>query len=153
MKIHILAVLLALCVGISGCATGKNSGGSSRCHKDSPTPPEKILKFTGTVDGSGRIVFTRETVRYEHKHWKEPWNLAFNGVAWSNLGENPPGWTDLSSELDLCRAHIIERTGRDVIALETTAEGFDLYLSDTPNGADEYAATIAIPFQKEPPID
>jgi hypothetical protein len=144
MKILNLGLLLAACVGVNGCATSKQSC----CAAHRPEPPEKLLHFTGTVDGSGRIIFTRDTVRYEHKFWTAPWNISLNGQAWSNFDENPPGWTDLSSELDLRRAHITERTGRDVIALETTVDGFDLYLSDTPGGADDYTATIAIPWGK-----
>jgi len=147
-KILNLGLLLAVCLGVNGCATCKKACGASGSHKSSCEAPEKLLRFTGTVDGSGRIAFTRDSVRYEHKHWKEPWNITFNGVAWPDLNQNPPGWTDLSSELDLSRAHITERTGRDVIALEPTADGFNLYLSDTPNGADDYTATIAIPWQK-----
>ena len=42
----------------------------------------------------------------------------------------------------------VRHQGRDVIALDPTADGFDLYLSDTPGGADDYTATIAIPWQK-----
>ena len=47
--------------------------------------------------------------------------------------------------LDLTRARIANRDGRDVIALEETAGGFDLYLCDSPNGSANYEVTIAIP--------
>ncbi|GDY20278.1 hypothetical protein LBMAG56_16230 [Verrucomicrobiota bacterium] len=33
---------------------------------------------------------------------------------------------------------------RDIIALEHTAEGFDLHLCDSPNGGADYEVTIAI---------
>lgn len=150
MNILNLVLLLVVCLGAAGCATNKKCA-TTECHKCdmSMLPPEdKLLKFTGTVDGSGRIIFTPDSARYEHKFWTPPWNVTLNGVAWSDLDQNPPGWTDLRGELDLQRAHITERTGRDVIALEPTADGFDLYLSDTPNGADNYTATIAIPWRR-----
>ena len=38
--------------------------------------------------------------------------------------------------------------GRDVIALEHTPDGFDLYLSDSPNSGAEYDVTIAIPRRR-----
>jgi hypothetical protein len=47
--------------------------------------------------------------------------------------------------VNLQRARIQTRTGRDLIVLETTAEGFDLYFADTPMGAGKYSVTIAIP--------
>lgn len=139
-----VGLLLAVSLAVNGCATCKKSCGAAHA----PEPPEKLLHFAGTVDGSGRIIFTRDTVRYEHKFWSAPSNITFDGLAWSNFDENPVGRTALGSELDLRRAHMVERTGRDVIALEPTADGFDLYLSDTPGGADDYTATIAIPWQK-----
>ena len=42
-------------------------------------------------------------------------------------------------------AQELKRQGRDVIALESTPAGFDLYLCDSPNGSADYAVTIAIP--------
>jgi hypothetical protein len=150
-----LSVLLAVGLGVNGCATGKksctpNSHAPTDCHKCEMArlpadPPEKLLKLTATVDGSGRIIFNGDSARYEHKFWSPPWNVTFDGEAWTDLSQTPAGWNNLSRQLDLPRAHIVSRSGRDVIALEPTAEGFDLYLNDTPNGADNYEVTIAIP--------
>lgn len=153
-----LSLLVAVCLCVNGCATCKKSCTPSRyaatqCHKcemapmriDPPEPTEKLLKLTATVDGSGRIIFNGDSARYEHKFWTPPWNVTFDGEAWTDLGQTPTGWSTLSRQLDLARAHIVSRSGRDVIALEPTAEGFDLYLNDTPNGADNYEVTIAIP--------
>jgi hypothetical protein len=47
--------------------------------------------------------------------------------------------------LDLHKATIVQRKGRDTIALERTTAGFDLYLNDSPNGAADYEVTISIP--------
>jgi len=150
MKILKLVSLLAVCLSIAGCATSKKSCATSECHKCDmsmlpPEPNEKLLKLTATVDGSGRIIFNGDSARYEHKFWTPPWNVTFDGEAWTDLNQTPTGWSELSRQLDLPRAHIVSRSGRDVIALEPTAEGFDLYLNDTPNGADDYTVTIAIP--------
>ena len=104
-----------------------------------------FFRITASVDGSGRIIFTAQDVRYEHKHWSPPWNVTFNGEPWSSLESTPAGWRELSGHLDLTKAWIVRRIGRDVIALEQTREGFDLYLDDSPNGAADYEVTVAIP--------
>ncbi len=45
----------------------------------------KLLRISGSIDGSGRIVFTGDQVRYEHKHWGWPAHLVFDGEPWSRL--------------------------------------------------------------------
>ena len=140
MNILKLSLLLAICLGVSSCAHCKRGCSAP------VTPSEiKLLRITAAVDGSGRIIFNGDSARYEHKFWTPLWNVTFDGQPWTELSTTPVGWATLSRELDLPAARIVNRTGRDVIALEPTAEGFDLYLNDTPNGADDYTVTIAIP--------
>ena len=105
----------------------------------------KLLHISATVDGSGKIVFTRQSVRYEHKQWGRPINVFFGEEPWLDLGRTPPVWLEAAGHLDLTKAWIVKREGRDVIALEQTADGFDLYLCDSPNGAAKYEVLIAIP--------
>jgi hypothetical protein len=108
----------------------------------------KLLRIAGMIDGSGRFIFTREGVRYEHKHWRVPEDVTIDGEPWTDLSHTPPAWREIASRLDLTRAYIFRREGRDVIALEQTADGFDLYLADSPNGAAKYEVTIAIPRRR-----
>ena len=108
----------------------------------------KLLHISSRVDGSGRIVFTPESVRYEHKHWGRPNRVLFDGEPWTKLGRTPTPWDDFGRRLDLSKAWIVKRKGRDVIALEHTPDGFDIYLCDSPNGGADYAVTIAIPRRK-----
>jgi len=105
----------------------------------------KLLHISATVDGSGRLVFTRDSLTYAHKHWSPPTHLMVDGEPWSDLDTTPPAWSDISAGLDLSKAWIVKRSGRDVIALEATPDGFDLYLSDSPNGHDDYEVIIALP--------
>ena len=84
-------------------------------------------------------------MRYAHKHWDPPANVMFDGEPWTNLSVTPRAWRDIAGHLDLTKAWIFKRKGRDVIALEQTPDGFDLYLSDSPNGAAVYEVIIAIP--------
>jgi hypothetical protein len=155
MNILIFSLFIIVCLGVSGCAASKQSCGTAGCHKcetaQAPVDPaearEKLLRLTATVDGSGRIIINGDSARYEHKFWTPPWNVTFDGEAWADLSQTPSGWSTLSRQLDLPRARIVSRSGRDVIALEPTAEGFDLFLNDTPNGADDYSVIITIPFR------
>lgn len=107
----------------------------------------KLIHITANVDGSGRIIFEPGRVRYEHRNWSRPTEVTFEGESWSNLNRNPSSWRDLGKRLDLTRAWIADRHGRDVIALERTGEGFDLYLCDSPNGSAYYDVTIAVPYR------
>jgi hypothetical protein len=109
---------------------------------------EKLLCLTANVDGSGRFIFTRDSAHYEHKHWSPPVDVALNGEAWSDLARTPASWSEFCRGLDLSRARIVKREGRDIAALEPTSAGFDLYLDDSPNGSADYAVTIAIPRRK-----
>ena len=105
----------------------------------------KLLRISATVDGSGHLIFTRDSLKYAHHHWSPPTNVMLDGEAWSDLDTTPPAWSDVAEHLDLTKAWIVKRAGRDVIALEHTPDGFDLYLSDSPNGSADYEVVIALP--------
>jgi len=105
----------------------------------------KLLRISGRIDGSGKIVFTRTKAHYQHKHWARPTSILIDGEPWTQLNQTPPPWDEVSRGLDLTKARVVKREGRDVIALESTPDGFDLYLSDSPNGAGDYEVIIAIP--------
>jgi len=105
----------------------------------------KLLRISAIVDGSGRIIFTRKAVHYVHKYWGIPKDVTFDGGAWDDTSETPASWHQIAAHYDLSKARIIERDGRDTIALELTEEGFDLYLCDTPSGRDHYEVIISIP--------
>lgn len=125
--------------------SGSGSSSATAAFDRAVAAQPKLLHLSAHCDGSGRIVFTREDVRYEHRHWAPLRKVLFDGEPWTNLRKTPVVWSDYGSRLDLTRAWVVDRKGRDVIALERTADGFDLYLSDSPNGGAEYSVTIAIP--------
>ena len=144
-----------LAAALAGCSNSPshnkrkpaNQAGSVSSHGAIARPP-KLLRISATVDGSDKIVFTDESVRFGHKYWSPMTNVTFNGRPWKNLDRTPARWLGFSDQLDLTKAHVMKRKGRDVIALETTRDGFDLYLVDSPNGAADYSVTIAIPYRK-----
>jgi hypothetical protein len=153
MKIRKLGLILVVCVGLWGCNDRKTDEPPSKPNASEPAPPTekaveahpKLLRITASVDGSERFIFTKDGVHYEHRFWGEPKDVTFDGEPWIDLENTPAGWKNLSAHLDLTKARITERKGRDVVALEQTADGFDLYLCDSPNGYDNYEVTIAIP--------
>ena len=106
-----------------------------------------VVTFTlsGTIDGADQFIFTPAGASNVHTHWSAPRNVFFNGAPWEDLSQAPLGWLELSRNLDLGRAAILTRTGRDVIALEHTVEGFDIYFADTVMGAGPYEVTVSIP--------
>ncbi len=138
MKLTKIGFILASCLTLFGCATGKHASESG----------PKLLRITAQVDGSGRFIFTPESLLYQHRTWGHPVEVTFDGAHWSKLDQSPSGWVALGSRLDLRKATIVQRKGRDTIALERTTAGFDLYLSDAPNGAADYEVTLSVPWKK-----
>jgi hypothetical protein len=136
-------VTIAACIACSSCASRPQ--GLPQISMNQSVEKETTVHISATVDGSGRFVFTSGAVRYIHKSWSPPTDVKFNGEPWTNLDDTPWMWARISDRFDLSRARLVERQGRDTIALEHTPEGFDLYFCDAPNGAAAYAATVAIP--------
>ena len=106
-----------------------------------------LLTITATIDGSDRFVFTHENATNEHGRWSPPQNVTFNGEPWPDLSISPANWSSWAANLDLAKAVLVDRKGRDMISLEHTADGFDLYFADTQMGAGPYEATVAIPIK------
>jgi len=142
-----LATLALLLLLSAGCA-GEHHWHGARRLSSSEIADARILKISALVDGSGFIEFTPQSVRYHHLNWQPPVDVTFDGEQWQNLDQTPTSWSDNGRQLDLSRAQIVQRQGRDVIALERTEAGFDLYLDDSPNGSGQYEVTIAIPWRK-----
>ena len=149
----VLVVLVATALSLGAVPPDKrpttsDSGGVAQAFDDAVAAQPKLLHISGRVDGSGRIIFTPKTVHYEHKHWRRPNHVLFDGEPWTKLDRTPAPWRDFGDRLDLSKAWIVKRKGRDVIALEHTPDGFDLYLCDSPNGGADYAVTLAVPRRK-----
>jgi len=136
MKPLLLAAILVLGI-MTGCSTLPRK---STPAKD----PNTYITITGLIDGSEKFLFTQNNIYWTHLHWSEPVGVKFCGERWANLKEPPRKWATFSN-LDLAHAYIVTRQGRDIIALETVKDGFILYLSDSPNGAEDYSVVIAIP--------
>jgi hypothetical protein len=66
-----------------------------------------------------------------------------NGVAW-----DPPSSPELTKtgleNADFSTAKVIDRTGRDMLVVETRGDGMDIAFDDGPAGADVYEVKIAM---------
>jgi hypothetical protein len=112
---------------------------------DSPSGSATLITISATIDGSDRIIFTPDNVWNSHGQWGPPQNVVFNGESWPDLSQPPHGWAELAKGLDLTGASIVARKGRDLIALERTADGFELLFADTQMGSGPYEVTLSIP--------
>ena len=117
--------------------------------RESDAPRIWTVTLSAVIDGSGVFTFSEDSVTYAHKHWESPQYVMFNGKPWNDLNQSPAEWTRQRGNLDLPHAWIVRRDGRDVIAMEKTATGFNIYVSDSPNGGDSYSITIAIPLRAQ----
>lgn len=133
-----LGFLLGVSLILGGCATNKATFGSA----------PKLLRITASMDGSGRFVFTPQTAVYEHRTWGPPKEVTLDDKQWTDLTRTPATWAAIGAQLDLRKATIVQRKGRDTIALEPTPTGFALYLSDAPNGPGDYEVVISIPRRR-----
>lgn len=106
-----------------------------------------VFHFKGAVDGSDRILITRDGALWTHVNWGWPAGpVKINGTEWIPSEKNylTTQGTDRflpeAFSLDAISFEMIR--GRDVIALERLDNGLLIYLDDTPGGADEYEFEI-----------
>jgi len=102
----------------------------------------RTLVLSMNAEGSGVFVFRSTGAVYRHKHWGGPGEVRINGQPWTNLSETPPEWAKLVATVNPSTARVVAREGRDTIALESADGGFDLHVSDSPNGGAAYSVTI-----------
>jgi hypothetical protein len=109
--------------------------------------PEAVFHFKGAVDGSDRIVITRQGALWEHVNWDWPaGRVTVNGAQWNPREKNYLTTTGsvafLPETFSLGNARLETIAGRDVLALERTNQALIVYLNDTPSGASDYEFKI-----------
>ena len=118
---------------------------------------EAVFYFRGMIDGSDRIVITREGALWEHVNWDWPAGaVAVNDVQWNPLEKNFLTTTGavafLSENFSLSAVTLEKIEGRDVIALERTNNALVVYLDDTPSGAAPYEFKIHFQRVTDEPV-
>jgi beta-lactamase regulating signal transducer with metallopeptidase domain len=104
---------------------------------------DAVFHFKGSVDGSDKILITRDGALWTHvnRHWPlQP--VVVNHTSWDPMDKNylttlgPEKFLPETFSLESVDLDVIE--GRDVVALERTQRGLLIYLDDTPAGSSEY---------------
>jgi hypothetical protein len=126
--------------------------GSSLAHNG-----DAILHFKGPVDGSDKILITREGALWNHVHWDWPrGSVTVNGNRWEPKEKNyltTPGTAAFLPEtFSLESVELEPIQGRDVVALEHANNALIVYLDDTPVGADTYEFKIHFPPISRAPV-
>jgi len=121
---------------------------------DASATNEAVFHFKGMVDGSDRIILTRQGALWEHVNWDWPAGaVTVNGTQWNPREKNylttTGAVTFLPESYSLEAVRLETIAGRDVMALERTNHALIVYLDDTPSGAAAYE--FKIHFQPTPP--
>lgn len=128
-----------------GSETGGTPGGNS-----ASVESEAVFHFKGMVDGSDRILLTREGALWEHAHWDWPQGaVTVNGKQWDPRQKNYLTTAGAAKFLPDCfsleTAELERISGRDVVALERADGALIVYVDDTPGGAGDYEFRIHFP--------
>jgi hypothetical protein len=108
---------------------------------------DAVFHFKGLVDGSDKIVITRDGALWNHINWSWPHGaVTINGTQWQPQQKNYVTTTGTSKflpetfSLDSVTLETIQ--GRDIVALERSSNALIVYLNDTPIGPAEYEFNI-----------
>ncbi len=125
---------------------------------DASTTNEAVFHFQGVVDGSDRIILTRQGALWEHVNWDWPAGaVTVNDTRWNPREKNylttTGAVTFLPETYSLDTARLETIAGRDIVALERTNHALIVYLDDTPSGAAAYEFKIHFRPGPTPPRD
>lgn len=106
-----------------------------------------VLEIAADIDGSDELHLTKDGLSWTHKQWDWPSTVKVNGrewdpheeLKWEAIGAEPVGEDQV---VKLSR--IVNRDGRDTIAVESQADGVTIYFADTPGGADAYMVKVEL---------
>ncbi len=120
------------------------------------TNADAVFHFKGIVDGSDRMVITRQGALWEHINWNWPDGaVTVNDTRWNPSEKNYLTTTGavmfLPERYSLAKARLEKIEGRDVVALERTNNGLVVYLDDTFLGAATYEFKIYFPHETTKP--
>jgi hypothetical protein len=125
----------------------KPSNAASLNKPSAPESPEAVFHFKGTIDGSDKIIITRDGALWEHVSWQWPQGaVEVNGAQWNPREKNylttgnaakflPEIFSLEAADLEVVR-------GRGVVTLERTDNSLIVYMNDIQNGADEYEFAV-----------
>lgn len=108
---------------------------------------DAVFHFKGLVDGSDKILITRDGALWSHVNWGWPQSaVTINETQWNPQQKNyltTVGATKfLPENFSLESVNLETIQGRDVVALERAPNALIVYLNDTPGGPGEYEFAI-----------
>ena len=125
------------------------------CLFSEPANAEPVhLIVSANIDGSDRLIITRDEARWEHLSWNIPTKVKVNGIKWSlhqsfvlkNAGETK----FLPQEVDFSTARVAARSGRDVVAMETQPDRIIIYFADCPLYDAPYSIDVVFNEERSP---
>ena len=117
-----------------------------------PITSEVVLRIRGKIDGTDKIIITREGAVWEHMNWDWPQSTVwFNDIDWipreKNIITASGAAGFLPEEADLSAARLERVRCRDIVALERSETSLAIHLGDTLLGADDYEFRLHVPLR------
>lgn len=107
-----------------------------------------ILQIDATIDGSDVLVLSAQGAEWTHKHWGWAKDVMLNDVAWQPKDQPTlpsTGELQFLTTVDFSKAKVLDRQGRDTVAMEREDDRLTIYFADSPGGAGEYQIKILLP--------
>jgi hypothetical protein len=117
-----------------------------------PLTNEVVLYIRGQLDGTDKIIVTRDGAVWEHVSWDWPQSpVWFNDIQWLPREKNIIAASEtagfLSETADFSSARLERIRGRDIIAMERSEQGLAIHVGDTLAGADDYEFRVHLPLR------
>ena len=117
-----------------------------------PAPPPTVtLRVRARIDGSDECVITREGAVWHHRSWEWPPSVDVNDIKWVPVEQRMlrnAGETRFLPPVDFSRARVVSRSGRGVVACETSPDRLHLFFADADGGSDVHEITIELPARR-----
>lgn len=129
-----------------GAATTQPAERDDRGGQDSK---RVIVEVTATIDGSDELTLSADGAEWTHKNYGWPADIVINKAKWDPRDGDLPstGTLEFLKKVDFSRARVLEREGRDTVAMEPADDHITIYFDDAPIGADHYRIRIALPLR------
>ena len=112
-------------------------------------PPTFVLRIRARIDGSDECTITRDGATWVHKAWDWPPSVEIDDLKWvpaeTNVLQNAGTTRFLPPRVDFARARVLSRSGRGVVACESSPEGLRIVFADVDGGSDVHEIAIELP--------
>jgi hypothetical protein len=108
-----------------------------------------VVEIAATIDGSDELTLSADGAEWTHKNYGWPADILINNVKWDPRDGDLPstGPLEFLKKVDFSKARVLDRQGRDTVAMEAADDHVTIYFDDAPIGADHYRIRIALPLK------